>query len=119
MFMTERASKFSDVLHFTELSPHDDRRPDFQAASDESILTEKDDEIPSYDILNPSQNYDLLCDFELTGSYRKENYCLYKRVSGICKSILISLISLNLILHFSTRLWKRNERRQAKKKRTE
>ncbi|OJZ80056.1 hypothetical protein ASPFODRAFT_148313 [Aspergillus luchuensis CBS 106.47] len=149
-----------DVSHPTESSPPDDRRPNFQAASDGSILTEKNDEserywtldvdIPSYDIPNPVSIHprtvlicifnpvnlspwllpsDLQCDFELTGSHRKleeqvkhqdqENHRLHKRVSCICESVPTSLISPNLVVHFGTRLWKRNERRRAKEKRTE
>lgn len=37
-----------DVSHPTESAPPDDRRPNFQAASDESILTEKNDESEGY-----------------------------------------------------------------------
>ncbi|GAA92355.1 hypothetical protein AKAW_10469 [Aspergillus luchuensis IFO 4308] len=153
-----------DVSHPVESSPPDDRRSNFQAAWDESILIEKNDDaltvliceyVPSYDVPNPaaihprtvlvcffkSRNQspvnllpwllpsDLLCDFELTGSHRKleeqvkhqgqENHRLHKIVSRICESVPTSLISPNLVVHFGTRLWKRNERRRAKEKGTE
>ncbi|RDH26621.1 hypothetical protein BDQ94DRAFT_164334 [Aspergillus welwitschiae] len=102
----------SDVSHPTESSPPDDRRPNFQAVSDESILTEKSTKSPVKlsPWLLPSESAAFLCDFELTESRRKleeqvkhqdqENHRLHKRVSG----------------HL---LWKRNERRQAKEKGTE
>ncbi|KAI2866586.1 hypothetical protein CBS76997_10870 [Aspergillus niger] len=128
-----------DVSHPTESSPPDGRRPNFQAASDGSILTEKNDESERYWTLDvdsvatierhehPSDeagkrvHTSLPCEKleEQVKHQDQENHRLHKRVSGICESVPTSLISPNLVVHFGTRLWKRNERRRAKEKGTE
>ncbi|BCR99919.1 uncharacterized protein AKAW2_50261S [Aspergillus luchuensis] len=110
-----------------------------------SILTEKNDESERYWTLDvdsvatierhehPSDeagkrvHTSLPCDLETRDRkleeqvkhQDQENHRLHKRVSGICESVPTSLISPNLVVHFGTRLWKRNERRRAKEKGTE
>ncbi|PYH63970.1 uncharacterized protein BO88DRAFT_429985 [Aspergillus vadensis CBS 113365] len=108
-----------DISHPVESSLPDDRRSNFQAAWDESILIEKNDDaltvliceyVLSYNIPNPAAIHPRTV---------LENYCLHKIINCICKSVPTSLISLNLIIYFGTRLWKRNEYCRVKKKGTE